>query len=85
MAKRFATCHGIDPFGVPTLADVFAFATAYAGGMGADGGKNEAQRARAARLRFDLELKRVPFRPEFIGDAFDGPQIMANENNGDPA
>ena len=29
-------------------------------------------KARANRVILDLELKRVPARPEFIGDAFDG-------------
>src|SRR5207248_216193 len=51
---------------------LFAFAAAYAGELGERAGKSAAQRERAGRVRFDLEVKRVPFRPEWIGDAFDG-------------
>ncbi len=66
-ADRFADAHAI-----PTLAEFFAFVTAYAGALGEQTGKTEAQRTAARRLVFDIELKRVPFRPETIGDGFDG-------------
>src|SRR5262249_27619569 len=52
--------------------DLFAFVAAYAGDLGVRAGKSPAQREGAGRLAFDLELKRVPFRPERIGDDFTG-------------
>jgi glycerophosphoryl diester phosphodiesterase len=72
VARLFAGRHGLDPFVPPTVAEVFLFAEAYAGELGVAAGKTDKQRAHARRLRFDLELKRVPFRPEVIGDRFDG-------------
>jgi glycerophosphoryl diester phosphodiesterase len=72
LAQLFAQEKGLDPFALPTVADLFAFAAAYAGEPGVRAGKTAAQRERAGRVGFDLELKRVPFRPEFIGDDFDG-------------
>ena len=72
VAALFAAQHGLDPFGIPTLADLFAFVAAYAGPLGERAGKSEEQRGRAQQLRFDLELKRVPFHPEAMGDEFDG-------------
>ena len=72
VAAAFAAAHGIDPYTPPTLAELFAFAAAYAGDPGAAAGKTAAQRARAGRVCFDLELKRVPARPELMGDSFDG-------------
>ena len=56
-ADQFAKVHGIDPCGIPTLAEFFAFVAAH---------------PRGGRLIFDLELKRVPFCPETIGDGFTG-------------
>ena len=72
LARWFADQRGFDPYSPPTLADLFAFAEAYAGPPGAALGKSEAQRAKAAQLRFDLELKRVPFRPELVNDGYSG-------------
>jgi glycerophosphoryl diester phosphodiesterase len=72
VARLFAERHGIDPYTPPALAELFAFAAAYAGPLGEQANRTEAQRARARAVQFDLELKRVPFRPEYIGDAFDG-------------
>jgi glycerophosphoryl diester phosphodiesterase len=72
LAARFASQHGFDAYAIPTLAELFAFTAAYTGELGQQVGKSEAQRARAARVRFDLELKRVPFHPEVIGDTFTG-------------
>ena len=72
MTRRFAGQLGLDPFAVPTLTDLFLFAAAYAGEPGAAVGKSPYQRERAARVRFDLELKRVPFHPERINDGFTG-------------
>jgi glycerophosphoryl diester phosphodiesterase len=70
-AKTFAETRGIDALTPPTLQDLFEFAAAYAGDLGKRSGKSERQRNRAAEVRIDLELKRVPFRPAIIGDAFD--------------
>jgi glycerophosphoryl diester phosphodiesterase len=64
LARLFGAEAGLDPFAVPTLADLFAFTAAYAGAAGRRAGKTDAQRQGAARVRFDLELKRVPFRPD---------------------
>jgi glycerophosphoryl diester phosphodiesterase len=72
LAVLFAQRQGIDPYTVPTVADLFAFAEAYAGELGVQAGKSAAQRKQVQRIRFDLELKRVPFHPELIGDNFDG-------------
>jgi glycerophosphoryl diester phosphodiesterase len=71
-ARLFAEQHGIDPYTIPTLDDLFQFTNAYAGELGTRAGKSEEQRRRARTLLFDLELKRVPFHPETIGDGFDG-------------
>jgi glycerophosphoryl diester phosphodiesterase len=71
-AQLFAEANEMDPYGVPTLADFIAFVVAYAGALGERGGKSVWQRQRAGQLRFDLELKRVPFEPHTIGDDFDG-------------
>lgn len=72
LALLFADRRGIDPFTPPTLAELFAFAADYAGDLGIQSGKSDEQQSRATRIRFDLELKRVPFRPTVIGDDFDG-------------
>jgi glycerophosphoryl diester phosphodiesterase len=72
LAALFAKEQNIDPYTPPLLADLFAFAGAYAGELGAQAGKTDEQRARVRRVRFDLELKRVPFQPETVGDRFDG-------------
>jgi glycerophosphoryl diester phosphodiesterase len=72
LARRYARQHARHPYSLPALSDLFAFAAAYAGEWGATAGKTPEQQARARAVRFDLELKRVPFSPEIIGDAFDG-------------
>jgi glycerophosphoryl diester phosphodiesterase len=72
LARLFAGRHGIDPYTPPTLDDLLAFADAYAGELGERAGKTAAQRQHARHVRFDLELKRVPFRPEYVGDNFTG-------------
>jgi glycerophosphoryl diester phosphodiesterase len=68
LAQSFNAARGLHPFVPPTVVDLIAFVEAYA----ADPGKSEQQRTRGRKLRFDLELKRVPFHPETIGDSFDG-------------
>ncbi len=72
VAALFAEQQGLHPYAVPTLALVLAFADAYAGALGKAAGKTPTQRSRAQQTRFDLELKRVPFYPEAVGDVFDG-------------
>jgi glycerophosphoryl diester phosphodiesterase len=72
LAKLFAARRGIHPYTPPTLDDLFAFADAYAGDAGGSAGKTAWQRERARRVCFALELKRVPQRPEYIGDGYDG-------------
>jgi glycerophosphoryl diester phosphodiesterase len=57
----FADVNGLHPYGVPTLADLFRFVAAYAGEDGAALGKTDEQRANAARVSIDVELKRLPF------------------------
>jgi glycerophosphoryl diester phosphodiesterase len=79
LARRFAADAGFDPLAVPTLADLFAFAARYAGEEGRRAGKSAAQREAAARVRFDLELKREPFHPEYVGDDYDGTAPAALE------
>jgi glycerophosphoryl diester phosphodiesterase len=71
LAEWFGHGRGLDPYAVPTPADLFAFAEAYAGEAGRRLGKTDAQRALARQVRFDFELKRVPFYPERIGDSFE--------------
>jgi glycerophosphoryl diester phosphodiesterase len=71
-ARMFAAEQGFDPHAVPALGDLFRFVAAYAGRLGAEAGKTTAQRDGARRLRFDLELKRVPFFPETINDGYTG-------------
>jgi glycerophosphoryl diester phosphodiesterase len=72
LAQWYAEQQRIDPFTPPTLADLFAFTAVYAGPAGASAGKTDEQRARAARFRFDLELKRVPYHPLLINDGYTG-------------
>jgi glycerophosphoryl diester phosphodiesterase len=72
LALWFGQRHGLDPYTPPSLAELFAFAAAYIGEPGQRAGKSARQRDRARQVRFDLELKRVPFRPAVIGDGFDG-------------
>jgi glycerophosphoryl diester phosphodiesterase len=72
VAARYAAESGLHSCAIPTLGDLFAFVASYAGEVGEAAGKTADQRRRAARVRFDLELKRVPFYPEVIGDRFDG-------------
>src|SRR5207237_1059506 len=62
LARLWAGQLGLDAYSIPTLADLFGFAAAYAGELGNQAGKTDEQRERARRLRLDLELKRVPFR-----------------------
>jgi glycerophosphoryl diester phosphodiesterase len=69
---RFARQHHIHAYTPPSLVDLFGFAAAYAGEPGAAADKTTEQRRRARRVVFDLELKRVPYHPEVIGDTFDG-------------
>ena len=81
LARCFADERGFEPFGIPTLTELFEFVQAYAGPQGRRLGKTMIQQERAARLCFDLELKRVPFRPQTVGDDFDGvtPSVLERQ------
>lgn len=72
LARLFAAERGMDAYALPTLVDFFDFASAYAGDLGAKAGKTDHQRAKARSVVFDLELKRLPGHPQYIGDDFDG-------------
>jgi glycerophosphoryl diester phosphodiesterase len=72
VAQAFAMDRALPLYGIPTLEDLFAFVAAYAGRMGRQAKKTDVQRRQATQVRFNLELKRVPFRPAYIGDHFDG-------------
>lgn len=81
LVQLFAEERGIDPYVIPTLAELFDFTAAYAGAMGERAGKSEQQRQRARTIQFDLELKRVPFHPETINDGYDGTKPGALEEH----
>jgi glycerophosphoryl diester phosphodiesterase len=72
LAALFAAEHGINPYAIPTLVELFQFAQNYAGELGQRAGKTAGQRERVRQVRFDLELKRVPFFPQAINDGFTG-------------
>src|SRR5262249_16109121 len=71
-AALFAAENRFDPFSIPTLENWIGFMKAYVGSLGRSAGKSPQQQAWAIQVRLDLELKRVPFRPERIGDDFGG-------------
>jgi len=71
-ATLYAGKRGLHPFFIPMLPDLFGFVESYAGELGRRAGKSAEQRDRAERVRFDLELKRVPYFTAVIGDTFDG-------------
>jgi glycerophosphoryl diester phosphodiesterase len=68
LAAEFAQSRHFEPFALPTLDDFIEFVNCYAMSLV----KTPYQRAQAGRLLFDLELKRVPGRPKWISDGFDG-------------
>lgn len=55
-------------YGVVSLGELFDFVKAYA----ADVRRSDAQRRAAGLVQFNVELKRAPLFPTFIGDRFDG-------------
>ncbi len=63
-----ATLLAGDRYEIVTLAEVLDFVDLYS----QSGGKEEAQRDAAARVKFNVETKRRPDAPENIGDGFDG-------------
>ena len=81
LAQAFAGERKLSPYVIPTLAELLDFTVAYAGKPGERIGKSAAQRERASQIRFNLELKRVPFRPEFMGDRFDGREAAELEHS----
>lgn len=72
VARLFARQRNIDPYNIPTVEELFAFVNAYAGDLGRQAGKSEAQRAKAGRVYFNLEFKRQANFPQGIGDDYDG-------------
>jgi len=72
VAQAFAMERALPLYAIPTLEDLFAFVAAYSGRMGRQTRKTDVQRRQATQVRFNLELKRVPFRPGHIGDLYDG-------------
>ena len=77
VAQQFAAARGIGPFAVPTLADLFDFASAYAGPLGEAAARQVAGAACPHRpgVRFDLEVESQRARtlhPEYIGDGYLG-------------
>jgi glycerophosphoryl diester phosphodiesterase len=78
LARWYGEQHGLHPFALQTVADLFRFTTDYAGEAGRLAGKSDEQRAKASRVVFDLELKRVPYYPQTIGDNYtgDGPGLL---------
>src|SRR5216683_210995 len=75
LAALFAAKHGIDAYAFPTLEDLFRFAADYADEAGERAGKTVEQREKARLVRFDLELKRVPFFPQAINDGYTGREL----------
>jgi glycerophosphoryl diester phosphodiesterase len=67
LATLFAERKGFHPYAMPAVEDVFQFLQAYVGPMGTFAGKTPAQQANVNRVILDFELKRVPFRPEYLG------------------
>jgi hypothetical protein len=61
VARAFTTERSLPLYGIPTLADLFAFVAAYGGRLGRQVKKTDLQRRQANQVRFNLELKRVPF------------------------
>jgi glycerophosphoryl diester phosphodiesterase len=57
-----------DYYGIVRLDDIFTFVETYA----LSEEKTEAQRENASRIRFNIETKRDPDHPGYIGDDFDG-------------
>jgi glycerophosphoryl diester phosphodiesterase len=78
LSQWFAEQTGTAPYAAPTLAEFIHFANDYAGEPGRLAGKSDALRQRAGRVVFDLELKRMPAFPEFIGDGYtgEGPALL---------
>ena len=72
LADWFAQRYKLDPFTPPTLKDLFRLTKAYIGKPGRVLCKTDDRRESCCRLILDLELKRVPYHPEYIGDEFDG-------------
>lgn len=72
LARAFADARGIDPLGIPTMSELLAFAADYSEERGKVAGKKPAQQQRARHVVLDFELKRIPYLPANIGDAFDG-------------
>jgi glycerophosphoryl diester phosphodiesterase len=82
LAIWFGKSRGIDPYGIPTLSDLLAFAEAYAGEPGKKAGKTAPQQTRAQEIRFDLEIKTTPFQPQWPHDALERQLVHDLRNAG---
>jgi glycerophosphoryl diester phosphodiesterase len=72
VAEMFCKERGLHVYGLPALDDFFDFVEAYAGSLGERAGKNADQRQRARSVRFNMEIKRVPYYPVTVADGFNG-------------
>lgn len=72
VAETFCKERGLHIYGLPALDDFFDFVEAYAGRLGEKAGKNAEQRQRARSVRFNMELKRLPYYPVTVSDGFNG-------------
>ena len=63
-----ATALAVSSYRIVTLDELFTFVERYARSEK----KSASQRANAASVHFNIELKRHPENPEYIGDGFDG-------------
>lgn len=68
VAQAFLGQRQLHPFAMPSLAHLFAFVKTYA----ASPDKSAEQRQGAEKVRFNVELKRVPGQLQLIGDDFAG-------------
>src|SRR5206468_12813859 len=53
---------------IPSLADLYILIGSYAQDAGRRAGKSDGQRANAARVIVDIELKSAPYRAACLGD-----------------
>jgi glycerophosphoryl diester phosphodiesterase len=72
LAELFCKERSLQTYCLPPLDDFFDFVEAYAGNLGERVGKTAEQRQRARSVRFNMELKRVPYYPVTVADGFKG-------------
>ncbi len=64
-----------DRYEIIALEELFDFVELYV----ESGAKDDEHRQNASRVRYNIETKRVPANPEYIGDDFDGESVGAFE------